>query len=89
MLTILKLAASARRFANDKSGAVTVDWVALTAAVVIIGIGIVYAVFGTGDDGVNGLVTNLTTELGDASSNIEGAVGDLPTGGAEGGGEAE
>lgn len=89
MLTILKLALSARRFAKDNSGAVTVDWVALTAAVVIIGIGIVYAVFGTGDDGVNGLVTNLSTELGVAAGNIDGAVGALPTGGGEGGGEAE
>lgn len=89
MLTILKLAVSARRFAKDNSGAVTVDWVALTAAVVIIGIGIVYAVFGTGDDGVAGLVTNLTGELGQAAENIDGATGDLPTGGAEGGGEGE
>lgn len=70
-----------RRFAADKSGAVTVDWVALTAAVVIIGIGIVYAVFGSGDDGVNGLVTNLTTELGVAATNISGSVGALPTSG--------
>lgn len=85
MLTILKLAVSARRFAKNNSGAVTVDWVALTAAVVIIGIGIVYAVFGSGDDGVNGLVTNLTAELGTAASNIEDGVGALPTGGAEGG----
>lgn len=89
MLTILKLAVSARRFAKNNSGAVTVDWVALTAAVVIIGIGIVYAVFGSGDDGVNGLVTNLTSELGTAATNIDGAIGDLPTGGGEGGGEGE
>jgi len=70
-----------RRLAADKSGAVTVDWVALTAAVVIIGIGIVYAVFGTGDSGVNGLVTNLGTQLGVAAENIDGAVGTLPTSG--------
>ncbi|MEX2519802.1 MAG: pilus assembly protein [Paracoccaceae bacterium] len=63
-----------RRFGADDSGAVTVDWVALTAAVVVIGIGLTYAVFGTGSDGVAGLVTNLTKELGDASSNISGAV---------------
>ncbi|MEM7525293.1 MAG: hypothetical protein AAF360_16380 [Pseudomonadota bacterium] len=63
-----------RSFAADKSGAVTVDWVALTAAVVVIGIGLAYAVFGTGDDGVSGLVTNLTAELGQASSNLENAV---------------
>ena len=73
---------TARRFVADKSGAVTVDWVALTAAVVIIGIGIVYAVFGSGDDGVNGLVTNLSSELGVAATNISGAVATtLPTSG--------
>lgn len=72
-----------RRFAADKSGAVTVDWVALTAAVVIIGIGIVYAVFGSGDQGVNGLVSNLGSELGVAATNISGAVAtSLPTSGS-------
>ena len=71
-----------RRFAADKSGAVTVDWVALTAAVVIIGIGIVYAVFGTGDQGVNAVVTNLGAELNQAATNISDAVADsLPTSG--------
>ena len=79
---MLKFQNIARRFAADKSGAVTVDWVALTAAVVIIGIGIVYAVFGSGDDGVNGLVTNLTAELGQAATNISDQVADsLPTSG--------
>lgn len=69
-----------RSFAANESGAVTVDWVALTAAVVVIGIGLAYAVFGTGTDGVSGLVTNLTSELGQASTNIDGAVAtSLPT----------
>ncbi len=80
---MLNLKNAVRRFVTDKSGAVTVDWVALTAAVVIIGIGIVYAVFGSGDDGVNGLVTNLTSELGQAATNISGSVGTaLPTSGS-------
>lgn len=72
-----------RNFVADKSGAVTVDWVALTAAVVIIGIGITYAVFDGGGNGggVDGLVQNLTTELNTAASNIAGEVGaGLPTG---------
>ncbi|MEM7269449.1 MAG: hypothetical protein AAF401_09365 [Pseudomonadota bacterium] len=77
-----KLAAAVRRLAKNESGAVTVDWVALTAAVVIIGIGIVYAIFGTGSDGVNGLATNISTELGQAAANINDAVADtLPTAG--------
>ena len=79
---MLNFVNTARRFVADKSGAVTVDWVALTAAVVIIGIGIVYAVFGSGEDGVNGLVTNLSSELGVAATNNSGAVETtLPTSG--------
>ena len=72
-----------RAFAADKSGAVTVDWVALTAAVVVIGIGLAYAVFGSGDTGVSGLIANLTSELGQASTNIDGSVAtSLPTSGS-------
>ena len=78
---MLNFVSTARRFVADKSGAVTVDWVALTAAVVIIGIGIVYAVFGSGEDGVNGLVTNLTSELGTAATNLQNQVGAFPTSG--------
>ncbi|MEM7543930.1 MAG: hypothetical protein AAF367_00185 [Pseudomonadota bacterium] len=79
---MLNFISNIRRFGSDKSGAVTVDWVALTAAVVVIGIGLVYAVFGTGTDGVAGLVTNLTGELTQASTNINDAVATaLPTAG--------
>ena len=52
-----------RAFAADKSGAVTVDWVALTAAIVVIGIALVYAVFGTGsDNGFSGLAAGASTQ---------------------------
>ncbi len=72
-----------RRFAADKSGAVTVDWVALTAAVVIIGIGIVYAVFGNDTSGIGSVVNNLDGELTQAATNISGAVATaLPTSGS-------
>ena len=51
-----------RSFGADKSGAVTVDWVALTAAIVVIGIALVYAVFGTGaDSGFSGLAAGAST----------------------------
>ena len=70
-----------RRFAADKSGAVTVDWVALTAAVVIIGIGLVYAVFGTDDAGIGGVVANFGTELDTAAGNLQNQVGAFPTSG--------
>jgi len=79
---MLNFIANIRRFGSDKSGAVTVDWVALTAAVVVIGIGLVYTVFGNGSDGVGGLATNITTELGQAATNINDAVANsLPTAG--------
>ncbi|MFN3262637.1 MAG: hypothetical protein ACE37J_18980 [Pikeienuella sp.] len=65
---------SFRRFGANDSGAVTVDWVALTAAVVVIGIGLAYAIFGDGTTGVGGLVTNLTTEINQAATNLEAAV---------------
>lgn len=78
---MLKLKKNLCRFIADEDGAVTVDWVALTAAVVIIGIGVVYAVFSNGDDGVAGLVTNLNDQLNVAGSNLEGSLGGLPTAG--------
>ncbi|MGB0507630.1 MAG: hypothetical protein ACPGGK_15685 [Pikeienuella sp.] len=75
MFTFPKTIAAARGFAKDTSGAITVDWVALTAAVVIVGIGIVYTVYGTdSSSGVNGLMTSVNTEVGTASSNIDGAL---------------
>lgn len=76
MSIIRKIAAASRRFSNDASGAVTVDWVAMTAAVVIVGMGIVYTVMGTSSSGVNGVVDGLNTEINDAASNIDGHVSD-------------
>ncbi|MEM7547522.1 MAG: hypothetical protein AAF367_18495 [Pseudomonadota bacterium] len=62
----------------DETGAVTVDWVALTAAVVVIGIGIAYAVFGPdGTSGINAVVTSLTDELAQAATNIDGSISSL------------
>ncbi|MEL6795048.1 MAG: hypothetical protein AAFP78_16440 [Pseudomonadota bacterium] len=63
-----------RSFAADKSGAVTVDWVALTAAVVVIGIALVYAVFGADEtSGFNGIATQITTEASGLTSTIQSA----------------
>ena len=78
MLNILN---KIRSFAQDKSGAVTVDWVALTAAIVVIGIGLVYAIFGDGNgNGVGGLVTSLTTSLGEAAGDVAQVQADNITG---------
>ena len=49
-----------KTFRSDESGAVTVDWVVLTAA--LVGLGIV--VLGTVSDGINELAGNISTEVG-------------------------
>ena len=48
------------RFIGDDAGAITVDWIALTAGVLVVGITIVYAVFNTG---VSSLVLNVNSNL--------------------------
>ncbi|SIO53928.1 Flp pilus assembly protein, pilin Flp [Rhodovulum sp. ES.010] len=55
----MKLFELIKRFHSDESGAVTVDWVVLTAAIVGLGI----AVLSTVGNGVQGLATNISTEL--------------------------
>ena len=64
---------SIRRFGADEAGAVTVDWVALTAAVVIIGLGLSYAILQgpDGDGGLAGLASSLTDKLGEATTNLD------------------
>lgn len=47
------------KFAKDESGAVTVDWVVLTAAIVGLGAVVLAAVQG----GVTGMASNIATEL--------------------------
>ncbi|MEL7463214.1 MAG: hypothetical protein AAFN79_04070 [Pseudomonadota bacterium] len=64
---------SLARFTSDKSGAVTVDWVALTAAVVVVGIALVYAIFGNDTTGFNGVAAQITTEATALDTTIENA----------------
>ena len=62
-----------RRFGADERGAVTVDWVALTAAVVIIGVGLSYAIM-QGEDGTGGLAglaASLENKLGEVTTNLD------------------
>jgi Flp pilus assembly pilin Flp len=55
-----------RRALRDDSGAVTVDWVVLTAAVVILAIGAISAL----DGGVSALVDQIDTELSDGATTL-------------------
>ncbi|MBZ0128045.1 MAG: pilus assembly protein [Rhodobacteraceae bacterium] len=49
----------AKNFKNDESGAVTVDWVVLTAAIVGLGIAVLAAV----SDGLDNLSGDIDTQL--------------------------
>lgn len=55
--------------AKDESGAVTVDWVVLTAAVVILSIGAISAL----DTGITGLVGDITGALDGGTTELDGA----------------
>ncbi len=44
----MTVAATLTSFFGDESGAITVDWVALTAAILLLGIAVVYYLFSTG-----------------------------------------
>ena len=55
--------ANIKNFAADESGAVTVDWVVLTAAVVGLGIAVVASVRGGVTDVGNKISTSLTSAV--------------------------
>ena len=58
------------KFLNDDTGAVTIDWVALTAGILLLGIMVIYAIF---NNGVASLVQNI-------NSTLEGVTTDVSTG---------
>ncbi len=64
-------------FVSDDTGAVTIDWVALTAGILLLGIMVIYAIF---NGGVSKLVSNINTTLGGITTNV--SVGTVP--GADG-----
>ena len=55
------------KFLSDDAGAVTIDWVALTAGVLLLGILVVYAIF---NNGVSTLVSNVNSTLEGVTTNI-------------------
>ena len=54
-----------KNFKNDELGAVTVDWVVLTAAVVGLGV----AAYGSIETGATGLTTNVSSYMGSQDPN--------------------
>ena len=59
----MKLFAMIEAFRNDEAGAVTVDWVVLTAAIVGLGLAVIASV----RTGANSLATNISSSLSGAS----------------------
>ena len=56
------------KFLSDDAGAVTVDWIALTASVLIVGIMVVYAI---ANNGVSPLVVNVNSMVTDLSLGVD------------------
>ena len=55
-------------FLSDDAGAVTIDWVALTAGILLLGIMVVYAIF---NGGVASLVSNVNSTLVGVATDID------------------
>ena len=63
------------KFLSDDAGAVTIDWVALTAGVLLLGIMVVDAIF---NNGVFSLVLDINSTLSGISSDVSvGAAPDI------------
>jgi Flp pilus assembly pilin Flp len=61
-------------FLRDDAGAVTIDWVALTAGILLLGIMVVYAIF---NNGVSSLVTNINSTLSGVTTSV--TTGSVPS----------
>jgi Flp pilus assembly pilin Flp len=62
----MKILAKARNFVRDDSGAVTVDWVVLTAAVVLLSIGAITIL----DGSIASMVNDIDTALSSAGDEV-------------------
>ena len=59
------------KFLIDDAGAVTIDWVALTAGILLLGIMVVYAIF---NGGVSSLVSNVNSTLSGVTTAVNTGV---------------
>ena len=55
------------KFLSDDAGAMTIDWVALTAGILLLGIMAVYAIF---NNGVAGLVNSINSTLASVTTSV-------------------
>lgn len=60
-----------KNFLHDETGAVTIDWVALTAGILLLGIAVVFSIF---SNGVSPLVRSINAQLSDAGAGICGDI---------------
>ena len=62
-------------FLSDDAGAVTIDWIALTSGILLLGIMVVYAIF---NNGVSVLVGNVNSTLAGITTDVNvGATPDI------------
>ena len=54
-------------FLSDDAGAVTIDWVALTSAILLVGLMVVYSIF---NGGVSSVVSNISSTLSGVSTSV-------------------
>lgn len=66
-----------RRFLSDTSGVVTIDWVAVTATFVVVGIGITYAIFGDEDGGLIAIVNGKQEQLADRADDVSTMISEV------------
>ncbi len=69
------------KFLSDDTGAVTIDWVALTAGILLLGIMVVYAIF---NNGVAKLVSNVNDTLAGITTDVNLSNVVIPGGGSTG-----
>jgi len=74
-----RLVKRVRCFCSDDAGAVTIDWVALTSGILMLGILVVYAIFNVGvspviDDVNSILITSSDLDVGAAPMLNDGGV---------------
>lgn len=56
-----------KSFMQNEDGAVTIDWVALTAGILLLAIALVYGIF---SNGVEPLVSKINSKLATAAQNV-------------------
>ena len=56
------------QFLDDRSGAITIDWVALTAGILLVGIMVVYALYNNGVSSAVSSINNTDAGFGTTAS---------------------